>query len=344
MEDILASIRRIISDDDHEPVRRPAPPRQDGASRDSVTRAGAESPMRERTTSGFEPARPEYSRPAPRTEASRPGQLRPDLPRPDLHHHDAPRYDAPRPDVLRAEVPRAAAPVVAPAPVAMPRAETFRREPAEPVFGEREPLRPSDTRREIPDLDLLRAEARPSAAARPEAARAAPVEAPRLPPIPDRWQDEAASHTPVAHGASADDFDFEAGIEEALAQLEPAPAPVAQRAPVAQAVIPPRVVVEPEPVAAAPVSRDLPEVRPVRVEIPAAPRRKELLSPSVDAAVAAAFGSLGSAALPEQGRTVEDLMKEILRPMLKTWLDENLPDIVEGLVRAEIERASRGGR
>jgi len=28
--------------------------------------------------------------------------------------------------------------------------------------------------------------------------------------------------------------------------------------------------------------------------------------------------------------------------MLKTWLDENLPDMVERLVRAEIERVSRG--
>ena len=34
----------------------------------------------------------------------------------------------------------------------------------------------------------------------------------------------------------------------------------------------------------------------------------------------------------------------MLRPMLKAWLDENLPDIVERLVRAEIERLARGAR
>jgi len=73
-------------------------------------------------------------------------------------------------------------------------------------------------------------------------------------------------------------------------------------------------------------------------------RRKELLSPSADAAVMAAFESLGDAALPAHGRTVEDLVKEILRPMLKTWLDENLPRIVERLVRQEIERISRNAR
>lgn len=37
-------------------------------------------------------------------------------------------------------------------------------------------------------------------------------------------------------------------------------------------------------------------------------------------------------------------MKEMLRPMLKTWLDENLPRVVEGLVRQEIERITRRGR
>jgi cell pole-organizing protein PopZ len=34
----------------------------------------------------------------------------------------------------------------------------------------------------------------------------------------------------------------------------------------------------------------------------------------------------------------------MLKPMLKTWLEENLPSLVERLVRAEIERVSRGGR
>jgi cell pole-organizing protein PopZ len=34
----------------------------------------------------------------------------------------------------------------------------------------------------------------------------------------------------------------------------------------------------------------------------------------------------------------------MLRPMLKKWLDDNLPTIVERLVRVEIERVARGGR
>ena len=35
-------------------------------------------------------------------------------------------------------------------------------------------------------------------------------------------------------------------------------------------------------------------------------------------------------------------MKEMLRPMLKSWLDDNLPGVVDRIVRAEIERVSRG--
>lgn len=81
---------------------------------------------------------------------------------------------------------------------------------------------------------------------------------------------------------------------------------------------------------------------PYRAPEPA--RRKDLLSPDVDAAVAAAFGTLGDLVVPSHERTIEDLVKEILRPMLKTWLDENLPRVVEDLVRQEIERISRSGR
>lgn len=86
--------------------------------------------------------------------------------------------------------------------------------------------------------------------------------------------------------------------------------------------------------------------RPAATEPEPAPPagRKNLLSPAVDAAVASSFRSLGDMVLPRHDRTVEDLVKEILRPMLKDWLDRNLPEIVERLVQAEIERVSRAGR
>jgi cell pole-organizing protein PopZ len=46
--------------------------------------------------------------------------------------------------------------------------------------------------------------------------------------------------------------------------------------------------------------------------------------------------------LVQNARTLEDLVKEMLQPLLKSWLDDNLPGLVERLVRAEIERVSRG--
>ena len=51
---------------------------------------------------------------------------------------------------------------------------------------------------------------------------------------------------------------------------------------------------------------------------------------------------VGKALTTQNARTLEDLVKEMLRPMLKSWLDDNLPAVVERLVRAEIERVSRG--
>jgi uncharacterized protein len=70
---------------------------------------------------------------------------------------------------------------------------------------------------------------------------------------------------------------------------------------------------------------------------PLAPQQP-MLSAATSAAVDAAFQSLAQTVLVQNARTLEDLVKEMLRPMLKTWLDDNLPNLVERLVRAEIER------
>jgi cell pole-organizing protein PopZ len=67
-----------------------------------------------------------------------------------------------------------------------------------------------------------------------------------------------------------------------------------------------------------------------------------LVSAATTAAVDSAFNTLAQTVPVQNGRTLEDLVKEMLRPQLKTWLDDNLPGMVERLVRAEIERVSRG--
>ena len=68
----------------------------------------------------------------------------------------------------------------------------------------------------------------------------------------------------------------------------------------------------------------------------------QILSRSTVSAVESAFNSLASTVLSNNARTLEDLVKEMLRPMLKSWLDDNLPGLVERIVKAEIERVSRG--
>jgi uncharacterized protein len=80
----------------------------------------------------------------------------------------------------------------------------------------------------------------------------------------------------------------------------------------------------PEPVASAPAER--------------------LLSASTDRVVTTAFSSLATTVLANNARTLENLVEEMMRPMIKTWLDDNLPSIVERLIKAEIERVARGGR
>lgn len=87
----------------------------------------------------------------------------------------------------------------------------------------------------------------------------------------------------------------------------------------------------PEPVAEAPPP--LPPLAP----------GEGLVSDPIAAATAAAFGRLsGSILMPAEGRTLEDVVRELLRPLLQQWLDDNLPHIVQTAVEAEVERIARG--
>ncbi len=86
--------------------------------------------------------------------------------------------------------------------------------------------------------------------------------------------------------------------------------------------------------------RFFPAPRPAEAPTAEAPNR--LVSGTTTTAVSAAFGTLART-VASNSRTVDDLVTEAIRPMLKEWLDENLPALVERLVRAEIERVSRQG-
>ncbi|SHJ24667.1 hypothetical protein SAMN05444159_0078 [Bradyrhizobium lablabi] len=84
-----------------------------------------------------------------------------------------------------------------------------------------------------------------------------------------------------------------------------------------------------------------PMFEPPPLETPSAPP-PPILSRSTVSAVESAFNTLAHTVLSNNARTLEDLVKEMLRPMLKSWLDDNLPGLVERIVKAEIERVSRG--
>jgi len=68
-----------------------------------------------------------------------------------------------------------------------------------------------------------------------------------------------------------------------------------------------------------------------------------LLSSDASSSVNSSFQTLAQSVMLRTSAVMEQAVREMLRPMLKQWLDDNLPPIVERLVRAEIERAARGG-
>lgn len=69
-----------------------------------------------------------------------------------------------------------------------------------------------------------------------------------------------------------------------------------------------------------------------------------MLSAEANASVASAFQALSASVQMASAESIDRHVREMLRPMLKQWLDDNLPVMVERLVRAEIERVARGGR
>jgi hypothetical protein len=104
------------------------------------------------------------------------------------------------------------------------------------------------------------------------------------------------------------------GDIEAYTKAEPEPAP------------------EPEPVPLPPIPKPSATVHD----------DDRLVSEPSASAAALAFGSLSEAiAMPAAGRTLEDLVRELMRPLLRAWLDENLPRIVEAKVAEEVERIAR---
>lgn len=102
-------------------------------------------------------------------------------------------------------------------------------------------------------------------------------------------------------------------------------------------------IAAPTPAPAQPPGPEIPMTSPASVTSPAA---DAIISPPTASAAAEALarlaGTLRISDTPNQ--TLEGLVRELLKPMLKEWLDRNLPAIVESRVEAELERISRLAR
>ncbi len=202
--------------------------------------------------------------------------------------------------------------------------------------------------------------ARPVAKAAPEAPAPAPSPAPAAP------APEARQPDPVPEPQPAPVLEVQEEEEEEILELSPktprdeegkrqrephfitddpvdgdvsfddTPAPQADVDALISAAVEPPAMVPPvmAPQMAAP---------PPMPEVPE-PDNDRLLSPNTGRMVSSAFNSLANTVLSNNARTLDDLVHEMLRPLIKSWLDENLPTVVERLVRAEIERVARGGR
>jgi cell pole-organizing protein PopZ len=131
-----------------------------------------------------------------------------------------------------------------------------------------------------------------------------------------------------------------------LAAKPPEPKPPHEAADDGVLVLDPSMMV-PDP---AHEAEPLPAPPPAPAPAPEAPPDVRLTAPpqlvahEVAAAAATSVGSLvrtlteRTVQVRSGGPTVEDIVREELRPLLKSWLDANLPALVERLVRAEIDR------
>ncbi|HRE45266.1 MAG TPA: DUF2497 domain-containing protein, partial [Terricaulis sp.] len=110
------------------------------------------------------------------------------------------------------------------------------------------------------------------------------------------------------------------------------PAPVVEDDIVFEAIEP---IAEPEP---APVYAEPAAATPVTPET-------IISSPAASAAAGSMARLAGTLRISDApGQTIEGVVRELLKPMLKEWLDRNLPAIVEARVEAELERISRLAR
>jgi cell pole-organizing protein PopZ len=305
MEDILASIRRIIADDDALPlIRRQAEAAAASAKRTSAQPEAIQSPI------------------APEPVVAKPMQA-------ETVYPVAPEALTPTP-APASSAPAAVQPVVAALPVpSLPVAARLaainlgKRFDALAGLGLRlgRMVEPEVVDEPAPPQNVT-----PRAADRVEA----PVEQPRI----DASVSAAVERLEPRPSARSP----ESGKGSVVTLIQPS-ANAADSRPI-MAVVPSGGFVAANSPERGQEPRFAQEAGPAAPE--AAPEEAPLVSADTGAKVGAAFDALAGSMALRDPEMIERLARELLRPMLKTWLDDNLPVVVERLVRAEIERVARG--
>jgi len=144
-----------------------------------------------------------------------------------------------------------------------------------------------------------------------------------------------------------DDIAFDPAPEAEVVEEEieafSMPAAIADEEPVSFAVPEVAAVETPEPAPFRAASYGgVAETAPMPDPTLSSDMAERLLEPTTDAAVRHTFSRITHMPVGNEGLTIEALMRDMLRPMLKEWLDENLPTVVERMVEKEIARVSRG--
>jgi cell pole-organizing protein PopZ len=147
--------------------------------------------------------------------------------------------------------------------------------------------------------------------------------APALDPEPEDEDEDILELTDPEPKPAETHGDLDVFAPAPKAEAEPDPEPVTAAAP------PPELAYEPPAYDHEPLGGPLAEDEP-------------LLGGGARMEAASHFGRLSSAmAMPAPGMTLDAVVRELLRPLLKDWLDEHLPTIVEEKVQAEVDRVAR---
>ena len=158
-------------------------------------------------------------------------------------------------------------------------------------------------------------------------------------------EDDEPEQEPAVEASAGEDV-LELDME---AEMEPEPVMAEEPEPEIEFEEP--VMEEPEPdfedddIVAVEEPEPMPEPAPApRFAAPPADDSDALLEDEVAGKAAGALGQLMGSMAIGNGATLESIVRELLRPMLKEWLNENLPGIVEAKVEEEVKRISRMAR